>query len=318
MRIISLMLLLALAIPTQTVDARRAKTSKVSKPRRHVVSHAKPDRRAKAQPKSTTAIWRVSDSDTEIILFGTLHKLRPGTKWLTERVLGEFDRAGTLVVEVDIPDDPYVLEGTIRRLGFRTGLPLLIDRVTPSNRKALKAAVVQAKLPMASLDNMQSWFAAVTIEDVLTTRAGFRVEAGADFTLTARARSQGKTIIGLETIDQQLGFFNDLSDDDQRLLLDNTVAEAKTAIREFDRLIAAWQAGDTVKLAANYEVDLGKSPKLLATLVTDRNARWADWIQKALQQPGKVFVAVGAGHLAGKSTVQDYLMAKGLKVERIP
>ena len=50
-----------------------------------------------------------------------------------------------------------------------------------------------------------------------------------------------------------------------------------------------------------------KSPVAYRMLFTDRNARWAQWIARRLQQPGTVFVAVGAGHLAGKDSVQHKL-----------
>jgi uncharacterized protein YbaP (TraB family) len=52
-------------------------------------------------------------------------------------------------------------------------------------------------------------------------------------------------------------------------------------------------------------------------LLRARNAAWADWLAKRLDQPGSVLVAVGAGHLAGGLSVQTMLAAKGLKVERV-
>ena len=52
-------------------------------------------------------------------------------------------------------------------------------------------------------------------------------------------------------------------------------------------------------------------------LVARRNTRWADWVEARMAQPGTVFVAVGAGHLAGKGSVQALLGEKGLTVERV-
>ena len=48
-----------------------------------------------------------------------------------------------------------------------------------------------------------------------------------------------------------------------------------------------------------------------------RNANWAEWIDTRLDTPGTVFVAVGAGHLAGTKSVQDYLAAKDIAVTRV-
>jgi uncharacterized protein YbaP (TraB family) len=56
---------------------------------------------------------------------------------------------------------------------------------------------------------------------------------------------------------------------------------------------------------------------LYERLLTQRNANWAGWIEQRLQEPGTVFIAVGAGHLAGTDSVQRQLRRRGLKVERI-
>jgi uncharacterized protein YbaP (TraB family) len=52
-------------------------------------------------------------------------------------------------------------------------------------------------------------------------------------------------------------------------------------------------------------------------LIRKRNAAWADWLTKRLDKPGTIFVAVGAGHLAGEDSVQTMLDAKGLRATRL-
>jgi uncharacterized protein YbaP (TraB family) len=52
-------------------------------------------------------------------------------------------------------------------------------------------------------------------------------------------------------------------------------------------------------------------------LLVGRNVKWAEWIDHRLDQPGTLFVAVGAGHLAGKGSVQDQLAKRGLAVTRV-
>ena len=59
------------------------------------------------------------------------------------------------------------------------------------------------------------------------------------------------------------------------------------------------------------------TPELNKILLTDRNARWAAWIDKRMETPGTVFVAVGAGHLAGKGSVQEQLKAYRIKAKRV-
>ena len=58
-------------------------------------------------------------------------------------------------------------------------------------------------------------------------------------------------------------------------------------------------------------------PELAQVLLIQRNGNWAKWIKDRLARPGTVFVAVGAGHLAGKGSVQDQLKDLGVASVRI-
>lgn len=63
---------------------------------------------------------------------------------------------------------------------------------------------------------------------------------------------------------------------------------------------------------------MASAPEVTQALLVNRNRNWADWISKRMQQPGTVFVAVGAGHLAGSASLQAELGKRGFKVERVP
>ena len=81
-------------------------------------------------------------------------------------------------------------------------------------------------------------------------------------------------------------------------------------------MVAEWIEGDAVGLAALMNAEL-TDPVLKERLLTSRNANWAGWIERRLEEPGTVFIAVGAGHLAGEGSVQDHLRKRDLKVTRI-
>jgi len=59
------------------------------------------------------------------------------------------------------------------------------------------------------------------------------------------------------------------------------------------------------------------TPHLRDILIKQRNAAWTTWLKARLGTPGTVFVAVGAGHLAGPLSVQKMLAHQGVKVERV-
>jgi len=274
---------------------------------------------AAAPAAAEPALWRVADADTEIILFGSIHELPPGVTWLSPRIAARVDAADTLVLEAVLPDDPGVVAQLVARLGYSPAPPKLATRVAPSKRAALKAAIAKAGLSPDTLDLMETWLAAIALGDGVLSRLGFNAANGVEATLTARVRAADKPVTPLETLEQQFGFFDTLPETDQRALLDSTVDDAATMQADARRLIAAWLAGDTAAIAAEFKADaLGATPTLERVLLRDRNARWADWVKTRLSRPGRVFVAVGAAHLAGPDALQAMLTARGVKVERLP
>ena len=79
----------------------------------------------------------------------------------------------------------------------------------------------------------------------------------------------------------------------------------------------AWKRGDqSVFVRMLGQLETG-SPDTYRMMFSDRNARWADWIAARMQTPGTVFVAVGAGHLAGKDSVLVRLAEKGIESQRV-
>ena len=79
----------------------------------------------------------------------------------------------------------------------------------------------------------------------------------------------------------------------------------------------AWVRGDMATFVPMLEQMRLQSPEAYRTMFSERNARWASWIAGRLQEPGTVFVAVGAGHLAGRDSVQAQLAAIGIGAYRI-
>jgi len=80
---------------------------------------------------------------------------------------------------------------------------------------------------------------------------------------------------------------------------------------------SAWKRGDQsvfVRMLGQLEAT---SPDTYRMMFTERNARWADWIKARMQAPGTVFVAVGAGHLAGRDSLLVRLAERGLASQRV-
>ena len=82
-------------------------------------------------------------------------------------------------------------------------------------------------------------------------------------------------------------------------------------------MLRAWAKGDVKGIANSFDKDLAGSPELQRNLILKRNANWSKWIEQRMAQPGKIMIAVGAGHLAGKDSVIAQLQRDGFRVRRL-
>jgi uncharacterized protein YbaP (TraB family) len=265
----------------------------------------------------TPALWAVKDADTTIYLFGTVHVMKPGVDWFKDGVRSAFDRSGELVLEIVEPDDQQALAATMAGKALARDGVKLSDRLSSEERTRYQGAMVANGLPWQAFEMFNPWMAGMALSVQPLEKLGYKSELGAEKLLTATAKASGKKIGALETIDQQLGYFAGLPMEQQVKFLNATVDGLPDMDREFARLVQHWQRGEPEKLAAEMNESLEATPELAQVLLIQRNARWAQWIKQRLTQPGTVFIAVGAGHLAGKGSVQEQLKALGISSARV-
>jgi uncharacterized protein YbaP (TraB family) len=164
---------------------------------------------------------------------------------------------------------------------------------------------------------METWAAAFTLLGVQFRGMGLRGEAGVEETLRETFTAAGKPIGQLETNAQQLGFFDQLPVEAQRALLEGAIETPQSASGEFRNMLSCWAGGDVRCIAQTFNRDLSQSPALMDALLKRRNANWTNWLERRMAQPGTVFVAVGAGHLAGPYSVLALLQRDRYRVKRL-
>jgi hypothetical protein len=272
-------------------------------------------RAATPPPPVTPALWLVQDADTKMYIFGTIHALPEGVSWFTRPVVTALDGSKRLILEVPLPEDPMGMVALTIRLGRNPASRPLDERVPPEWQPALNEAILRLK--PGQLEGYDTWFVALTLSNLQTTLDGVQVNLGAESVLAERARLKRIPIEGLETAEQQLTYFEALPELDQQQLLIATLEGLPTARAELDATIADWLAGRKDEMAARVNREFEGSPILKQMLLGDRNARWAAQLAREMETPGQIFVAVGAGHLAGAGNLIEQLGRYGLKAERV-
>ncbi|HUE78844.1 MAG TPA: TraB/GumN family protein [Sphingomicrobium sp.] len=274
-----------------------------------------------AQPAAATgrpAMWQVADHDTTIYLFGTIHLLPKDYPWRTPA----FDKAvagsQSLIVETIVDTaNPQSLAGELARLGFGSGLPPLATRVPAHKRPLLETAIAKTGIPRSAYDRMETWAAAFMLLGTQFKDLGLVGEEGVEHVLRKAFTQASKPVGQLETNTEQLSLFDTLPESAQRALLEGAI-ESPTEMRDqFHEMLSAWARGDVAAIGATFNEDLSGSPELREALLRRRNVNWSGWIKRRLDTPGSVFIAVGAGHLAGADSVIAMLQKDGYRVNRI-
>jgi uncharacterized protein len=275
-----------------------------------------------AQPEPRPALWLLADDDTRIYMFGTIHVLPPGFRWRSTALDKAVGEAAELVVETYEP--PGAEAGAGDMAGFFADRPVpILDRVPKDKRKPLQAAIKASGLPISYFDRMHSWAAAMTL-GIAQMLGDYGVDdpddaPGVEDALEANFRAAGKPILSVENGDAVLASLSALPDAVQTQLLVDAIAPAELTLIEAGAAFGSeeqeWAAGHDE--AMDLEGEQSLPPAMFDVLVRRRNAAWTDWLAERLKKPGTLLFAVGAGHLAGRESVQAMLARRGLRVKRV-
>jgi hypothetical protein len=262
------------------------------------------------------ALWVVSDADSTIYLYGTIHLLRPTTAWGSAKVDQAFDSASEVWFELENPDDQSAIGPIVQQLGISPDRPLS-SLLTAEEFAALDTAAKGLGATGAQLDPLRPWLASLQLSVAAIVKAGFDPQAGVDRILIARANAAGKPVKGLETAAEQIGFLANLSEETQLDMLRASLEDFAEAETLLDGMSTAWATGDVDGLNRLVVAETrAESPELYEAIFVRRNRNWADQIQTLLAGSGTTFIAVGAGHLAGDESVQEILEDRGVTVTR--
>ena len=149
----------------------------------------------------------------------------------------------------------------------------------------------------------------------------FSAEDGIDTYVQTLGRQQGKKILGLETIDEQIHvLFGSQSLERQLQLLMCMVRHQDYQMQMAGELVKAYYAQDIKRIEEitdqKYNDECDSSPEEENTLIYGRNANWANAMPRIMsEQP--TFFAVGAAHLIGEKGLINLLQEKGFSVKAV-
>ena len=264
------------------------------------------------------AVWYVKDHDSTLYLFGTVHLLSTDFDWIRSDLESIFRDSGTVFFEIDTGPSAQIQASVLTQsFGFRSDGLRLSGQLNSYQLKLLDAAANNGGLPVAALDNMKPWLASEFLTVAAAANAGLSPELSADEALKSRAAAQGKNVVYLDTMENQITRAARQPDFVQIKMLNDTLEGFNTLGDDLTKVAQAWSVGQTDYLTRELIVETkNRSPDIYQSLFDDVNREWARPLTRFMEGSGTGFAAIGIGHLLGEDSLQELLADQGYEVGR--
>lgn len=261
------------------------------------------------------ALWKLADEDTTIYLFGTIHALPDGVVWFKGPIADALTGSDEVVTEIIMDDTmPAKMQALVAEKGMLPQGTTLTSLMDEDQLARYEAAMGKLGVPAQAFAPLEPWYAGMMLSMLPLLQQGYSPDQGVEAVLLKNA--DGKDLKALETIERQIELFDTLPQQSQMRFLIDAADNVDKVKPKLDAMVAEWLEGDADALAELMN-DGMDDHELAEALLYKRNREWAQWLEQRLATPGAVFVAVGAGHLAGEQSVQDWLELGGLEVTRV-
>ena len=265
---------------------------------------------------SGPSLWAVAGRSNTVYLFGSVHLLRPGEFALQGALEDAYDGAAAVYLEIDMDDltSPEIAAATAARAIDPAGRSL--DELMGEDAALARTRAEKAGIDLSSLSRLEPWFAGLAVVSLALARDGYSAEAGVEQVVQDRAAADGKEILGLETLDEQLAALDSMEIGIQREFLLKALDDAQRPADALQDFLRAWQEGDDAALAAELAGEFAGMPELYRSLLVERNRKWTERISALLDDSRDFLVVVGSLHLVGPDGLPRMLQARGFTVTR--
>ncbi|MGL4406022.1 MAG: TraB/GumN family protein, partial [Notoacmeibacter sp.] len=205
-----------------------------------------------------------------------------------------------------------------------------LEKLIPAEDLAMvNAELTKRGMPLAAVKTIKPWMltAMLATPACEAARKADGIEI-LDIHLATRAKAAGKTVAGLETMEEQMSAMASLPMKDHINGLVETLRLADFGDDAFETMLALYAQGNTARIMPalgaalqsitgdEAEADLEAQAAFEEKMITNRNTIMVQRLPEHLEKGG-AFVAIGALHLPGELGVIQQLMDAGYQMEAV-
>lgn len=242
-------------------------------------------------------LWKISGRGIleDCYVFGTMHVMDEEDFLFPRQLDSIIRQADQVVMELGEMPDPFK---TLQLLTLKEGS--FFDYFTKKETSELiKWAKQTLHLEEASFRSLVDHLKPFAVVQMITQLAFQGNIASYELTINRIVKEENRTCLGLETVEEQIGFFDQLSNDAQKLMVLDAIANSNELKEEMDTLQTLYlrENIDSLYLHIQEQEATGSFPQEI--FLDQRNTKWIEILRPLLQSNQGVFIAVGAGHLGG-------------------
>ncbi|MCF7980475.1 MAG: TraB/GumN family protein [Pseudomonadales bacterium] len=261
-------------------------------------------------------IWEVEFSGKSLYLLGSIHFANADFYPLRKEIEIAFAKSDHLAVEVDIATvDPIQTQAYLFEIGTYPAGETIRDHIDPTTFRLLEQHLSKRHLPTPLFLQYKPGMLVMSLTSLELINLGLSPDQGLDLHFLSRARGN-KTIVELETLEQQLDLLVNMRESQQ--MLRQTLEEFEEYPQLMTSLVDIWKRGDTEQLndllIEKPLRDFPDSRPVFEKMFIQRNKQMVEKIKSFLHTNNRYFVVVGAGHLIGNHGIVDLLQKAGYKV----
>ncbi len=263
--------------------------------------------------------WQVDTGGAKVYLLGSIHFADPGFYPLRQDIEQAFNYSDHLVVEINLDEDKAErYQELVRTRGTYPGNETIRQAISEQTYAQLQHELRRLGVPIEMVHKLKPGMLVLTLTAMQVIKMGYMPELGIDQYFLNKA-SGYKNIIELETVEQQLDLFLNITD--AELLLQETLHSMNEADKLMFDMVRCWKDGDEPCIEKLlFEDALVQYPaftKIYDSLFYQRNENMVKKIKSFIKDEHSYFIIVGAGHLVGEEGIPALLRKAGYKVTRL-
>jgi len=269
--------------------------------------------------EAKSLLYKVSSRTSTVYVLGSIHLAKPELYPLDKEITKAYKRSDVLVLELDptSTESAVTIQNTMMRSGIYPAGQSLQSELSPKTYQTLKAYMKKLNMPMQNIQQMKPWVVMLQLSVMEMVRLGYSPELGIDQHFLLMAKQEAKPVLELETAEQQMALLAKEDQGFQDRLLFYTLESMHEMEPMLNKMFKNWKNGNAEAFDKIMSKPLEEDPSLgdiYDNLITKRNYKMTNKIERFLQTNKNYFVVVGSGHVIGKEGIVALLKKKGHRV----